>query len=86
MLKISERELLQMRKNFFAQIGFRFARKTVDVDAPAVTKKALEDCRQQDQQRKINQRNAGQLLLYRRVDAFLNQPGQRDSGQIGADQ
>ena len=45
-LKIAERELLQMRKNFFAQIGFRFAGKTVDVDAPAVAKKALEDCRQ----------------------------------------
>ena len=86
MLEVAERELLQMRKHLFAQIGLRFARKTVDVDAPAVTKKALEDCRQQDQQRKINQRNAGQLLLYRRVDAFLNQPGQRDSGQIGADQ
>jgi hypothetical protein len=46
----------------------------------------LENCRQQDQQRKINERNAGQLLLYRRIDAFLDQPGQRDSGQIGADQ
>src|SRR5688500_1048957 len=45
-LKIAERELLQMRKNFFAQIGFRFARKTVDIDAPAVAEKTLEDCRQ----------------------------------------
>jgi hypothetical protein len=85
-LEIAKRELLQMRKNFFAQIGFRFARKTIDIDAPAIAKKALEDRAHQDQQRKINQRDAGQFLLHRRIDAFLDQPWQRDPRDIRTDQ
>jgi hypothetical protein len=75
-----------MRKDFFAQIRFRFAGKTVDVDAPAIAKKALKHCRQENQQWKIDQRDAAQLLLHGRIDAFLDEPGKRNARYIRADQ
>ena len=75
-----------MRKNFLAQIRFRFAGKTVDVDASAIAKKALKHRRKENHQRKIDQRDASQLLLHGRIDAFLDEPGKRDAGHIRADQ
>jgi hypothetical protein len=58
----------------------------VDVDAPAITEKTLKRCRAENQDRVIKQRALRLGDTERRIDTPLDQPGQRDAGQIRGDQ
>ena len=85
-LKIAERQLLQMSEHDVAQISLAAARETVNVDAPAEAQKPLQRGRAQYQQRVGQQRNVAFLSAQRRVDAAFDQPRQGDAGEIGGDQ
>jgi hypothetical protein len=85
-LKIAERQFLQMREDLVAQIRLAAAREAVDVHAPAIAKQALQRGGAEDQERVANQRGFAGFRLERAIDAVLDQPWQRDARQIGGDE
>jgi hypothetical protein len=85
-LEVTEWQLLQVGKHPIAQIGFAAARETMNMDAPAIAEEALQ-CRAEQNQRGIfDQRALAIRAAQRRVDTALNQPRQRDTGQVGGDE
>jgi hypothetical protein len=69
-----------------AQVGLAAARKTVNVNTPAKTKKTLKRSRAENQQWVSNERFVTALGAQRRIDAAFDQPRQGDAGEIGGDQ
>jgi hypothetical protein len=85
-LEIAQRKPLQMGKNPIPQIGLAAPRETVDIDAPAVTKKALHSGGAEDQQRILDQRAIAGRGAKRGIDAALDQPRQANAGEVGGNQ
>jgi hypothetical protein len=84
-LKVAQRQFLQMQEYPVAEIRFTTARETVDIDTPAIPEKPLKSGGEQNQQRVLNQRALG-VGVQRRIDAAFDQPRQRDAGKISADE
>ena len=75
-----------MSEDPIAQIRLAAARKTMNIDAPAVAEKTLQRCRAEDQQRIVDQRSVSFAGMKGGIDAALDQPRQGDAGEIGGDQ
>jgi len=75
-----------MGKNAIAQIGFAAPRETVNVDAPTVAEKSLQRRAEQNQRGIFDQRPLGVSGPERRIDTALDQPRQRDTGEVGGDE
>src|SRR5581483_4106243 len=86
MLKKAQRQGLQVREDPVAQIGLAAPREAVDIDAPAVAEKTLKGGGAKNQQRILDQRAPPASAVERGVDAALDEPGQRDAGEIRGDE
>jgi hypothetical protein len=84
-LKVAQRQFLQMREYPVAEIRFTTAREAVDIDTPAIPEKPLKSGGEQNQKRVLNERALG-VAVQRRIDAPFDQPWKRDAGKISADE